>query len=52
MNTKTVERLLEGSRLHALRRHEEMQAATQMLLDLEVEPRLTQATAEWLKGLL
>jgi 3-hydroxyisobutyrate dehydrogenase-like beta-hydroxyacid dehydrogenase len=51
MGLKTVERLLEGSRIHAVRRAEEMRAAAQMLCDLNLEPRMADATASWLEGL-
>jgi 3-hydroxyisobutyrate dehydrogenase-like beta-hydroxyacid dehydrogenase len=51
MGSKTVERLLEGSRVHAVRRSEEMQAAAQMLRDLGLEPRMASATQTWLRTL-
>jgi 3-hydroxyisobutyrate dehydrogenase-like beta-hydroxyacid dehydrogenase len=51
MGSKTVERLLEGSRVHAVRRSDEMQAAAQMLQDLGLEPRMAGATETWLRTL-
>jgi 3-hydroxyisobutyrate dehydrogenase-like beta-hydroxyacid dehydrogenase len=49
MGSTTVERLLEGSRVHAVRRSEEMQAAAQMLRDLNLNPHMADATAAWLE---
>jgi len=46
-----LDRLLQGSRKHALRRTEEMQAATDLLNDLHVEPRVSQAALGWLQEL-
>jgi 3-hydroxyisobutyrate dehydrogenase-like beta-hydroxyacid dehydrogenase len=40
-----VERLVEGSRRHAARRVEEMEAARELLLELGVEPRVAGASA-------
>ncbi len=40
-----LERLVEGSHRHAARRLDEMEAATELLLELGVEPRVTSATA-------
>ena len=40
-----VERLVEGSRRHAARRVEEMEAARELLLELGVEPRVAAASA-------
>ena len=45
------ERLIEGSRRHALRRVDEMQAARELLLELGVEPRITAASASVLAEL-
>lgn len=39
-----LERLLEGSRTHAARRVDEMEAARELLLELGVEPRITRAS--------
>jgi 3-hydroxyisobutyrate dehydrogenase-like beta-hydroxyacid dehydrogenase len=39
------ERLVEGSRRHAVRRLEEMEAARELLLELGVEPRVAAASA-------
>lgn len=46
-----LERLLSGSRRHALRREQEMQAAVQMLSELGVQPRVSRAAAGWLAQL-
>lgn len=40
-----VDRLLEGSRHHALRRREEMLAAAELLREVGVEPRVAEAAA-------
>jgi 3-hydroxyisobutyrate dehydrogenase-like beta-hydroxyacid dehydrogenase len=40
-----LERLVEGSRRHAARRVDEMQAARELLLELGVEPRIAAASA-------
>ena len=45
-----LERLLSGSRLHAVRRVEEMRAAAAYLEDLGVEPRVASAAADLLAG--
>lgn len=42
----SVQRLLQGSRLHAVRRAGEMRAAAEMLEELGVVPTLTRATAQ------
>ena len=39
-----LERLLEGSRVHAARRVEEMEAARELVLELGVEPRIATAS--------
>jgi 3-hydroxyisobutyrate dehydrogenase-like beta-hydroxyacid dehydrogenase len=46
-----VERLVSGSRLHALRRRDEMEAAAEHLASLGVEPRVARAAAAWLEEL-
>jgi 3-hydroxyisobutyrate dehydrogenase-like beta-hydroxyacid dehydrogenase len=46
-----LERLLEGSRTHAERRVDEMEAATAYLQELGVEPRVSRAAAAWLEQL-
>jgi 3-hydroxyisobutyrate dehydrogenase-like beta-hydroxyacid dehydrogenase len=46
-----LDRLIEGSRKHAVRRVEEMRAATDLLHDLDVEPRVSQAALGWLEKL-
>ncbi|WP_161883806.1 DUF1932 domain-containing protein [Deinococcus alpinitundrae] len=50
-DAKTVERLQEGSRLHAVRREEEMAAAAEMLRALHLEPLMAEATRAWLARL-
>jgi 3-hydroxyisobutyrate dehydrogenase-like beta-hydroxyacid dehydrogenase len=46
-----LERLLTGSRRHAARRADEMQAATAYLEELGVEPRVARAALGWLEQL-
>src|SRR5262249_20959218 len=46
-----VERLVTGGRRHAVRRTEEMEAAAELLGELGVEPRISQASASWLSDL-
>jgi 3-hydroxyisobutyrate dehydrogenase-like beta-hydroxyacid dehydrogenase len=46
-----LRRLIDGSRLHAARRVEEMQAAAEMLEELEVQPRVATAAGDWLRSL-
>jgi len=46
-----VERLVVGSRRHAVRRTEEMEAAGELLRELGVEPRISDAAAGWLTEL-
>jgi 3-hydroxyisobutyrate dehydrogenase-like beta-hydroxyacid dehydrogenase len=46
-----LDRLLEGSRQHAARRVDEMEAAHDLLLELGVEPRVTAASAALLSEL-
>ena len=46
-----LERLLSGSRTHAARRVDEMQAAAAYVEELGVEPRIATAAAEWLAQL-
>jgi 3-hydroxyisobutyrate dehydrogenase-like beta-hydroxyacid dehydrogenase len=46
-----LERLLEGSRVHAARRTDEMEAARNLLVRLGVEPRIAEASAAVLAGL-
>jgi 3-hydroxyisobutyrate dehydrogenase-like beta-hydroxyacid dehydrogenase len=43
-----LERLLTGSRIHAARRVDEMEAAAAYVEELGVEPRIAAATAAWL----
>jgi 3-hydroxyisobutyrate dehydrogenase-like beta-hydroxyacid dehydrogenase len=46
-----LERLLSGSRLHAARRVDEMEAAAAYVEELGVEPRIAAATIAWLEQL-
>jgi 3-hydroxyisobutyrate dehydrogenase-like beta-hydroxyacid dehydrogenase len=46
-----LRRLVEGSRVHAVRRVEEMAAAVAMLEELGVEPRTAAASEAWLRSL-
>jgi 3-hydroxyisobutyrate dehydrogenase-like beta-hydroxyacid dehydrogenase len=46
-----LERLVEGSRAHAARRVDELEAARELLLSLGIEPRITEASASLLAGL-
>ena len=46
-----LERLVEGSRRHAVRRVDELHAARELLLELGVEPRVVAASAEVLEEL-
>jgi 3-hydroxyisobutyrate dehydrogenase-like beta-hydroxyacid dehydrogenase len=46
-----LERLLSGSRTHAARRADEMQAAAAYVTELGKEPRIATAAAEWLAQL-
>jgi 3-hydroxyisobutyrate dehydrogenase-like beta-hydroxyacid dehydrogenase len=46
-----LDRLLDGSRRHAARRVDEMEAAQALLDELGIEPRITAATASLLAGL-
>jgi len=46
-----VHRLIQGSRMHAVRRAEEMAAAVAMLEELGVEPRTAAASEAWLRSL-
>jgi 3-hydroxyisobutyrate dehydrogenase-like beta-hydroxyacid dehydrogenase len=48
---RLLHRLVEGSRVHAVRRVEEMAAAVAMLDELEVEPRIAAASEAWLRSL-
>ena len=47
-DASTVDRLHEGTRLHAVRREEEMAAAADMLRALRLEPIMAEATRAWL----
>ncbi len=46
-----LQRLIEGSRIHAERRVEEMAAAAEMLEEVGVEPRIASASEAWLRSL-
>jgi Domain of unknown function (DUF1932) len=43
-----LDRLLAGSKRHAGRRYDEMQAAAAYVDELGVEPRIAEAAAAWL----
>ena len=47
-----LERLVEGSRRHAARRVDELEAARELLLELGIEPRIASASAAVLADLL
>ena len=47
----TLERLVTGSRAHAVRRADEMEAAAQLLDSLGVPARVTRASQDWLRDL-
>jgi 3-hydroxyisobutyrate dehydrogenase-like beta-hydroxyacid dehydrogenase len=46
-----LERLVEGSKRHAARRTDEMEAACELLLELGIEPRIASASASLLTDL-
>lgn len=46
-----LDRLIEGSHRHAVRRTEEMRAATELLHDLHMKPYISQAALAWLQEL-
>jgi 3-hydroxyisobutyrate dehydrogenase-like beta-hydroxyacid dehydrogenase len=48
---RLLDRLVEGSRMHAVRRVEEMSSAVAMLEELGVEPRIAAASEAWLRSL-
>ena len=48
---RLVDRLMEGSRMHAVRRVEEMSSAVAMLEELGLEPRIAAASEAWLRSL-
>jgi len=50
-DAETVTRLETGSRVHAARRTDEMQAAVQLLTELDVPPRVAAASRDWLAQL-
>jgi 3-hydroxyisobutyrate dehydrogenase-like beta-hydroxyacid dehydrogenase len=50
-DARLLDRLVEGSRIHAARRVEEMTAAVAMLEELEIEPRIAGASEAWLRSL-
>ncbi|HEY1237861.1 MAG TPA: DUF1932 domain-containing protein [Solirubrobacterales bacterium] len=47
-----LQRLIDGSRLHAARRVDEMEAAVGMLEEVGVEPRVASASEAWLRSLV
>jgi 3-hydroxyisobutyrate dehydrogenase-like beta-hydroxyacid dehydrogenase len=51
-NAGTLDRLVDGSRKHAVRRREEMAAATELLDDLGVPPRIAAAARDVLEALI
>ena len=51
LGEELLERLLTGSRVHAVRRVDEMNAAAAYLRELGVEPRVASAAAAWLEHL-
>ena len=51
LDAALLRRLVEGSRLHAGRRVEEMAAAVALLEELGVDPRVASATEQWLRSL-
>ena len=51
LGERLVDRLLDGSRRHAVRRVEEMEAAAELLRELGVEPSVADAAAEVLRRL-
>ena len=46
-----LDRFVEGSRIHAVRRIEEMEAAAELLRELGIEPRVAEAAAGVLRRL-
>jgi 3-hydroxyisobutyrate dehydrogenase-like beta-hydroxyacid dehydrogenase len=46
-----LQRLIDGSRVHAARRVDEMEAAVGMLEEVGVEPRIASASEAWLRSL-
>jgi 3-hydroxyisobutyrate dehydrogenase-like beta-hydroxyacid dehydrogenase len=48
----TVDRLEDGSARHARRRADEMTAATELLTDLGIPPRIASASTRWLEQLI
>ena len=49
---KTLARLVTGTHAHALRRLHEMEASTELLRSLDVDPIMTRSTAENLRRIL
>jgi 3-hydroxyisobutyrate dehydrogenase-like beta-hydroxyacid dehydrogenase len=47
-DASTVDRLVSGTHQHAVRRADEMTAATEMLVELDVEPTMAAATRDFL----
>lgn len=50
-DAQLLRRLVEGTRLHAARRVDEMRAACELLEELKVPPRVARASAKWLEEL-
>ncbi|MBB2944456.1 3-hydroxyisobutyrate dehydrogenase-like beta-hydroxyacid dehydrogenase [Actinoplanes lutulentus] len=51
-NADTLDRLVDGSRKHAVRRRDEMAAAAELLGDLGVPARVAEASRDWLADLI
>jgi hypothetical protein len=51
-NAATLDRLVDGSVRHAVRRREEMAAATELLEDLGMSPRIAPAARDVLEALI
>ncbi|WP_433825717.1 DUF1932 domain-containing protein [Actinoplanes sp. CA-015351] len=51
-NADTLDRLVDGSRKHAVRRRHEMAAAAELLGDLGVPARVAEASRDWLGDLI
>ena len=47
-----IDRFLEGSKTHALRRSHELDAVVAMLIDLQLEPVMSKATLKSLQNLI
>ena len=45
IGTELLQRLVDGSRAHAVRRVDEMEAASELLVELGVDPQIARASA-------